>query len=536
MSAALNRRRFLANLGAALAGPAAKGTARQETPSAPPVAPVQEQHAPPVAPKPATPKPLTINIDARHGVGPLDHYWESIVGSGRASLAFRADYQKDLKQVHDAAGMQAVRFHGIFDDDDGVCWLDSRGDVVYNFQYVDQIYDSLLDAGVRPFVELSFMPAALASGNKTVFWYKGNVTPPKDMDAWVAMITAFARHLFTRYGGGEISHWFFEVWNEPNLDFWAGTQDQYFELYRRTALALKAVDKRVRVGGPASAEAAWAPDFIKYCSQHNAPVDFFSTHIYANDPQQKVFGPQGHYALEDVIPLALQKVRNAIASSPMPHTPIFITEWNSTYMNVSAVTDSCFNAAFIVHTLDRCRGLVDAMSYWCFSDVFEEQGVPKNIFYGGFGLIAIRRIPKPSLHAFTLLHRLGNGRLQAGEGPVLATARADGSVAIIAWNLVSRDEHGTPASGEPIELRLVVRGLQHRKNLSVTRVDDEHGSVLPAYQKMGSPRYPTETQIEALRKAGALPAPETSLVAGGEYTNVPLTLPPNGIALLEFKG
>lgn len=538
MTAALNRRRFLASLGAAatVASAGGKGIAGQEVPSAPPVLASQEKPAPAVAPKPAPQKPVTIHIDARHGIGPLDHYWESIIGSGRASLALRADYQADLKQVHDLTGMQAVRFHGIFDDDNGVCTLNSRGDAVYNFQYVDHIYDSLRDAGVRPFVELSFMPAALASGSKTVFWYKANVTPPKDIDAWVALVTAFTRHLFTRYGGDEISRWFFEVWNEPNLDFWAGTQEQYFELYRRTALALKAVDKRVRVGGPATAEASWASDFIKYCSEKNAPVDFFSTHIYANDPQQKVFGPQGHFPLDDVIPLALQKVANAVKSSAMRQLPVFITEWNSSYMNVSAITDSCFNAAFIVHTINRCRGLVDAMSYWCFSDVFEEQGVLQNIFYGGFGLIAARRIPKPSLHAFTLLHRLGNERLQAGDGPVMATVRPDGSVAIIVWNLVPRDEHGTPAAGAPLDLALVVRGLQHRKNLAVTRVDDDHGAVLPAYQKMGSPRYPTEKQIETLRQAAALPKPETSVIAGGEYTNVPITLPSDGIALLEFTG
>lgn len=526
----LNRRHLLSSIGSvALAGTLEKALGQQTS---------QPASAPEGSPSGSASQtgPVTFTIDVRHAVGSLPHYWESIVGSGRAVLALRSDYQDDLKQVHQRTGIETVRFHGIFDDDVGVCRLSPRGDVIYNFQYVDQIYDSLLDAGVHPFVELSFMPQALSSGNKTVFWYKANVTPPKDIDAWVDMVTAFVRHLFERYGGVELSRWYFEVWNEPNLDFWAGTQDQYFDLYQRTATALKGVDKRLRVGGPATAETGWVSEFIQYCVKHDVPLDFFSTHIYANDPQLKVFGHETNYALEDVIPLALQKVRNLVESSDMPHLPVFITEWNSTYMNDSAITDAPFNAAFIVYTLNRCRGLADAMSYWCFSDVFEEQGIVQNIFYGGYGMMAIRQIPKPSFHAFSLLHRLGHDRLAVGNGPAIATHRSDGSVAMIVWNLTPRDKQGKPTPGQTLSLRLVIRGLEHRNHLSVTRVDDSHGSALAAYQSMGSPQYPTVKQLRDLRRAAELPPPEKSLVAGGHYTEVPIDLPPNGIALLEFEG
>jgi xylan 1,4-beta-xylosidase len=532
MARVITRRHFLSSLGVAMTSSLAKANAAQAAPSQP-----SSQAAPPAAAskEPHAGHETTITIDARRSVGDFPHYWESIVGSGRAVLALRSDYQDDLRLVHQQTGIGGVRFHGIFDDEDGVCRLDQRGDVIHNFQYVDQIYDSLLDAGVRPFVELSFMPRAIASGNKTVFWYKANVTPPKDMASWVQLVTAFARHLSDRYGATELSRWFFEVWNEPNLDFWSGTQEQYFELYRHTAIALKSVDKRLRVGGPATAEASWAPEFIEYCVKQNAPVDFLSTHIYANDPQAKVFGHDTNYALDDVIPLALQKVRNQVASSPMPHLPIYITEWNSTFMNNSAITDTAFNAAFIVNTMDRCRGLVDAMSYWCFSDVFEEQGVAQNIFYGGYGMIAMRRIPKPSFHAFTLLHRLGNERYKVDKGPAMGTRLPDNSVAILVWNLTSRGANGNPEPGKPLRLRLLVQGLGHRNKLAVTHVDESHGSALPAYRQMGSPQYPTARQLEELRHAAQLPSPETSLVAGGKLTEIPIELPPSGIALLELK-
>jgi len=521
----LNRRQFISSMSAAaLAASGEKVLAGQES---------QELSSAPQRPQPEGSSLLT--IDAHRVVGPFPHYWETMVGSGRAVLALRADYQEDLKMVHQKVGIDSVRFHGIFDDEVGVCRVTPRGDVIYNFQYVDQIYDSLLEVGVRPFVELSFMPQVLASGNKTIFWYKANVTPPKDIQAWSEMVTAFARHLFLRYGGSELSRWLFEVWNEPNIDFWAGTQEQYFDFYRHTATTLKAVDKRLRVGGPATAEAAWAPDFIEYCSKNNVPLDFFSTHIYANDPQNKVFGHDAHYALEDVIPLALQKVKNQVRSSDMPHLPIYITEWNSTFMNDPALTDTSFNAAFIAHTLHRCSGLVDAMSYWCFSDVFEEQGVAQNIFYGGYGMIAMRRIPKPSFHAFTLLHRLGHERLASSEGPLIATRRADDSVAVMVWNLTRRDQRGKPKPGQPLSLRLVVQNLGHRNRLSVTSVDDDHGSAFAAYQSMGSPQYPSMKQIRELQQAAELPPPDKSLVAGGRSTEVSVTLAPGGVTLLEFE-
>ncbi len=137
---------------------------------------------------------------------------------------------------------------------------------VYNFSYIDQIYDGLLANGVRPFVELSFMPKKMASDPAALhaFWYKQNVSPPKDYKIWDAMITAFAQHLIARYGIEEVSRWKFEVWNEPNIGFWGGKpyQATYFELYDHTARALKAASPRIKVGGPATAQAAWVGEFL----------------------------------------------------------------------------------------------------------------------------------------------------------------------------------------------------------------------------------------------------------------------------------
>ncbi len=347
-----------------------------------------------------------IVIDANAAATPFPHFWEQMFGSGRAVLSLRENYRKDLREVRKATDFRYVRFHAIFHDEVGVYNQDEHGQPVYNFSYVDQIYDGLLADGARPFVELSFMPNALAARNMPhAFWYKPNISPPKDWDNWDALITQFTKHLIDRYGIDEIRQWYFEVWNEPNLDFWGGDprQSTYWELYDHTARTLKAVDARLRVGGPASAQAAWADAFIAHCAQNQVPVDFVSSHVYGNDKAEDVFGTHEQIPRNQMVCRAVRKVHDQIKASPMPQLPLIWTEFNASYMNEPDVTDSTYMGPWMADTIRQCDGLVDMMSYWTFSDVFEEQGVVKTPFYGGFGLIAADDIPKPAFAAFQLL-------------------------------------------------------------------------------------------------------------------------------------
>src|ERR1019366_9157978 len=228
----------------------------------------------------------SISIDANAPAHAFPHFWEQMFGSGRAVLALRDNYRKDLEEVHDHVGMRYVRFHAIFHDEVGVYDEDEKGNPGFNFSYVDQIYDGLLALGVRPFVEISFMPRKLAAKEAVhPFWYKQNVAPPKSYDKWDLLIQAFGRHLVERYGIDEVANWYFEVWNEPNIDFWAGEPKQptYFELYDHTARTLKAVSPRLRVGGPATAAAHWIPEFLDHIQKEHVPADFVSSHGYADD-------------------------------------------------------------------------------------------------------------------------------------------------------------------------------------------------------------------------------------------------------------
>ncbi len=473
----------------------------------------------PPAGSPGSGAPEVIHIDFHSPARPFPHFYESIIGSGRAILSLRQSWREDLRSVRAAAAIQYVRFHGIFDRETGAV----NPDGTYNFSYVDQIYDGLLDIGVRPFVELSFMPEALAvSDQPHAFWYRPLPNPPKDYSAWEKLVEAFTRHLVERYGAAEVERWYFEVWNEPNIDFWTGSpkQSTYFDLYDHAARAVKAVDAKLRVGGPATAQAAWIPAFIEHCSRERIPVDFVSTHVYGNDSSEDVFGTHEKVPRRDMVARAVRKAHDEVARSPLPRLPIIWSEYNATYLNDPNVTDSAFMGPWLDNNIRESDGLTSAMSYWCFSDVFEVQGVVKKPFYGGYGLIAELHIPKPAFHAFALLHRLGEERIDVPSENALATRRADGSLAVAIWNYAEPGENAPDR-----EFRIEAPGA---KRMTIQEVSPESGSAIDRWRAMGSPAWPTREQVRLLRQAAQM-NPERPLRAGA------VTLKPQTLALVEIS-
>ncbi len=472
----------------------------------------------------ATRQDVRIHVDAQATGTPFPHFWETMFGSGRASLALRDDYRKDLDAVHQATGFGYIRFHGILDHDVGLVNREPDGSIRYNFSYVDQIYDGLLEHGVRPFVELGFMPPELSSDPKALqdFWYRPNIAPPKSYAEWDAMITAFAKHLVARYGIDEVASWYFEVWNEPNIGFWAGKPQQptYFTLYDHTARALKAVNPRIRVGGPSTAQGAWATAFLAHAKKDDVPVDFVSTHVYGDDTADNVF----------------HTVHKEILASPYPKLPLIFSEYNASYANLPNVTDTVFMGPWMANTIRECAGKIQIMSYWSFSDVFEEQGVVRNPFYGGFGLIAADRIQKPAFNAFAMLHKLGDRQLKSTSDSALVTRRDDGTIVLALWNYataVGKTASYTPGEpkGEPKHFSIAVNHLAGDAHATVWRLDETHGNAVALFNRMGRPDFPSREQIAQLREAGQLAAPESMDVSKGKLD---ITIPPQGLVVVEL--
>src|ERR1700678_3557008 len=475
--------------------------------------------------------PEKVEIDVHATAHPFPHFWEQTFGSGRAILTLREGYRSDLREVKKVTEFSYVRFHNILHDEVGVYDEDRQGNPIYNFSYVDQIYDGLLQNGVRPFVEISFMPKKLALRQDVhPFWYKQIVSPPKDYKKWDDMIHAFAQHLVDRYGIDEVAQWYFEVWNEPNIDFWSGDPKQatYFELYDHTARALKSVSPRLRVGGPATSSAHWVDAFIQHAASQNVPTDFVSSHGYADDTVQDLFGTSEDIPMDRRVCRAIKKVHDQIASSARPDLPLMWTEWNVPSFGMLHARDTTYVGAALADDIRQCDGLVEIMSFWTFSDVFEENAPKNDPFDGGVGLVALGGIKKPSYTAFALLHKLGSERIVEGSDPgnILVTRERDGSLAIAAWNLVDPDKKGPER-----RLEFEINGVPPNSRVRLSRADSEHGNTLAAYKKMGSPEYPSQAQVRELNRVAEETSVEDMRLSKG---SIELQVPVNGVLLLEI--
>lgn len=448
---------------------------------------------------------MNITIDVQKKLHKINKFWTKCVGSCHAATALREDWRKQLKKCREELGFEYVRFHGWLNDDMSVCFRNEEGKLWFSFFNIDSIIDFLLEIGMKPFIELSFMPEALASGTKTVFHYKGNITPPRSYQEWGEFIEELARHLVKRYGKEEVRKWFFEVWNEPNLKdfFWAGTMEDYFELYKHAAFAIKKVDSELKVGGPATAIDAWISELKEYCQKNGVPLDFISTHHY---PTDLAFSTSSN--MEEAMAKAkrgnlAERARKALQEAqPLP---LYYTEWNNSPSPRDPYHDIPYDAAFIVKTIIDIIDLpLGCYSYWTFTDIFEECGLCSTPFHGGFGLLTIHGIPKPSYRAFQLLDKLDGYRIDAvsnDKSPTVDFVAAESGNKVIV--LISN--HNVPLS--PIESEFVevtVNGVDKVKDVYLERIDEYNANPKRRWIEMGSPEYLSKEQIEELIEASKM--------------------------------
>jgi xylan 1,4-beta-xylosidase len=358
------------------------------------------------------------------------------------------------------------------------------------------------------------------------------VTPPADYREWADLIGRLTSHWIDRYGREEVRRWYFEVWNEPNLKaFWAGTQEDYFRLYRHTVEAIKAADSGLRVGGPATAANAWLPEFLAFCERHRLPADFVSTHHYPNDPLWS--------AAQDT-EAELAGGRRGIlrewartARQQAGDRPLLYTEWNASSNPRYPRQDESYAAAFAIKTVLEVSALVEAYSFWTFTDIFEENYFPSVPFHGGFGLLNLHGIPKPVYRAFELLHRLGDEQLPAEgshETVDAWAARLRGTPESLTILLTNHALPRQPLAGHRVRVELLDAAVP--RSVTLERIDAEHANAKTAWLQLGEPEYLTAAEVERLEEASRL-VPEPF---GWEHEDQTLCfdvdLPPHGVAAL----
>jgi len=502
-----------------------------------------------LAPAQAQPPVRAIVADMAQVEGVRDLFWQDCVGADHPGILLRNDNLAQLRTAHDELGFQYIRFHGIFADD-MAAYRELNGKPVYDFDRIDAVYDAILHLGMKPFVEISFMPKDLATSDRTIFYWKANGSPPKDYDKWADLITAFISHLEARYGQLEVSRWRFEVWNEPNLDgFWtAGDQPAYFRLYDATARAIKAVDPALKVGGPATAGAAWVPEFIGHAQASAVPVDFITTHTYGVEGGFLDENGEGDNRLSTKpgsISDDVRKVRDQVVASPMPRLPVYWTEWSSSYNPRDPIHDAYLSAAFVLEKLKQTEGAAQSMSYWTYTDLFEEAGPPPASFHGGFGLINREGIRKAAFFAYKYLNELGAQTLRNADPESWLTRDGDDFSGLI-WNytIPGQQESNRPYFRKlhpstllpPVHLTMAsLRPGAYR--LSLYRTGFKANDAYSQYIEWGSPKDLTAEQIAALqRQSNDAPEIEVSVKVGsnGSFSReIPIRT--NDIILIKLK-
>ena len=495
------------------------------------------------------PAARTIVVDAARTTGPVDRFFDLSVGADFPGTLRRPENQAQLKTVVDELGFRYLRFHGIFHDVLGTVRVEN-GKTSYDWTGIDSLYDDLLARHIKPFVELGFTPKAMASSNAEIFYWKGNTSHPKP-EEWQKLIDALARHLEARYGAEEVRTWFFEVWNEPNLSgFWEfGDKDAYFRLYDLSSLTLKAVDPKLRVGGPATAGADWVPDFLAHVKQSGAQVDFVSTHTYGVDGgflDEKGQSDTKLSAKPDAIIADVRRVREQIEQSSRPGLPLYFTEWSTSYTDRDPVHDAYLSAPYILSKVQSCRGLLQGMSYWAYSDLFEEPGPPPSSFHGGFGLLNREGIRKPAFFAYKYLAALKGQSIEVADKQAMASFD-QGSVSAVVWDLEQpvQDEsnhpyftklHPSQAIG-PVELKVQHLASGAHYLVAVHRVGYKSNDAYSAFLEMGSPKDLSAEQVAKLNRLTEDVPERVEAVAVGSDGDLKVTLPmkSNDVVLVTLQ-
>ena len=503
---------------------------------------------PSLAAAPDAPGAREIMVDVAQAKKPVDRFFDLSVGSDFPGTLIRPDSQAQLKTAVDELGFRYIRFHDIFHDVLGTVRIEN-GRTIYNWTKIDQLYDGLLAKHIRPFVELGFTPKVMTTSPQTIFYWKGNSSRPQP-GPWRDLIAAFIRHIEARYGAQEVRTWYFEVWNEPNLAgfFEGGAAKDYFDLYDLTAKEIKAIDPALRVGGPATAGAAWVPEFLAHAKEKGAPVDFVSTHTYGVDGgflDENGEADTKLSASPDAIIGDVRRVRGQIAASPFPNLPLYFTEWSSSYTPRDSVHDSYLSAAYILTKLKAVEGLVQGMSYWTYSDLFEEPGPPPTPFHGGFGLLTREGIRKPAYFAYKYLHAL-QGREIASTDPWTWASAASGRVTALVWDWnqpeqkVSNRSFFTKVQPAPAA-RPVRISFAHvpagAYRLAVHRTGFRANDAYTAYIEMGAPKDLSPAQLRTLQTL-TTDAPETERsvrVKGDGNFSFGLSMRANDIVLATLE-
>lgn len=478
--------------------------------------------------------------------------WKRLAAVGRAYDCMRGDLQEQIHLAKKELGIEYLRFHGIFSDEMRVATRNKGGKLDFYWQYVDIVLDFLINIGIRPFIDFTFMPTILSSKDTTVFWYQGNISKPKDIEEWKELVHHFTTHCINRYGIIEVRKWYFEIWNEPDY-MWAGTKKDFYELYRSTVHILRSIDDKLKIAGPSvlspiRENSSFANGFVDFVNKENLPLDAFVYHIYGENDyalQQgsiiSRLGDKQHFS--DCI----NEFGKIASKLKVPVKEIFITEYNISTIHNNFLLDTMFAATHMLYNFLKNHSKVNGIATWTLSDIFEEDSELKGPFYGGFGMMTVEGIRKPTWYAQWFLSLLGDEIISQGEDYIITRKEED--IQILAFNYVFYDKLYIAGDRSLLKYDSRYNVFEYQKDINynftinnidgiyekrVYNLDREHGSAYDIFERMGSPEVFSREDAEYI-KCKARPQMSVSTISVDNQLDIELQLPMHGIGMIQLR-
>ncbi len=495
----------------------------------------------------------------------LKHQFRYTTSIGKAKHILFAENQRMLRELQEEIGFQYIKFHGILDDDMMVYSELADGTPQLNYAYIDMVIDFLLSINLRPFMQFSFMPKALAKDtSRTMFYTESFISMPKDLDKWNYLIRELVLHLESRYSSKEVERWPFSLWNEPDSPdfmFGLGTVENYFNFYKETYQTVKKCNPNINFGAPSvlpttMQDGEWISTFLHLCKENDCVPAFLNFHFYplaaaANhlSSEAQTFSRMVYQKSPDALRECIYKLRRNAKENHWDVDTIYMMEWNSSISHRELLNDTVFKASYVVKNILENYDHIDSFGYWTLSDFIEEVKMSGELFHGGLGMYTYNGIKKPPYYAYRLLSKLGNRLIGRGDGYFIT--KESECFQIILYNY----QHFSDlyASGELFDMTFTNRytpfpNMKRRKYvipladvenseyiLTETIINREHGSAFDKWAELGALPLETQDDINYLKSVSVPLVKKRRLSVENNRLTVSCELEPFEVRLIEIR-
>ena len=483
---------------------------------------------------------------------------------GRAVACLRSDVREQISKVRADCGITHIRLRDIFSDALYIYYEDENREPIYSWQSLDSVFDFILSSGIKPFPEIGYMPEKLATKKQYSGWqYKANVSMPRSMAAWKALIKHFLQHYIDKYGIEELNTWYFDFWTSPDLKiknaYWNDGMENFFEFYKTTYEAFRETAPSLKLGSPNFSVMSgfpWYESFFQYCYANQIYPAYVSIHVYGCELTGEAIPYESFnevnsesYSISDqnFISENLQQLHQIMNRSGFRSLDVIVSDWNLTFLPKDLIRDTCYLGPYICHTIASSLPYAKHLCYWTLSDIHEDAFPESSLFHGGPGMLDYHGLKKASYNTMALIGRLGYEILQVGDNYIFA--RSGSKYQLLIYNLAQFDamyssieksavgdthRYNIYSNAGVLALSIMLEvpgGTYYIKKFEVNR---NYGSAYDMWGQMGFPEV-LYKDMEKYIQEFSVPHVTFAVQNADSVLMLDEKIPPHGVMLLEIQ-